>query len=177
MNKVCFCFPLPFFPFALPEPLGASAGPSTGAAAGVVVPLPSALFFPDPPHAGEAGSDSPKTFRNDWLPLMAPFGTREAADIGSSGNAERERFAGPDFVRAPGPGTDTGARTTGGVDAPAAEADHGVLCWVWRKPPAWAPVLALACSGGKAFAALAGRGREGPAPVDDAAARATRSRT
>lgn len=176
MNKVCFCFPLPFFPLPLPVPAAASADPeaSPGATAGVVVPLPSSLRLPGLPHAGEAGSDSPRMFRRDWFPPTAPLGTRVDVDIGSSGKAARERFGGPDLVRAPGPGTDTGARTTGGVEAPDAAPAHGVLCWAWRNPLAPA---AAGCRGGKAFAAEAAPGREGPCLDDEPAARATRSRT
>lgn len=69
--------------------------------------------------------------RRDWFPPTALRGTRELVDIGSSGNAARERLGGAAFVFAPGPGTDVGRMTGAGDGAEAAADDdaHGVLFW------------------------------------------------
>ena len=186
VNKVCFCFPFPFFfPLPPPPPPVPAPSPSPPApcspAAGVFDPLPPL----SPPHAGAAGALVPKMFRNDWLPLIAAFGRRAVLLVGSSGNADFENTAGPPFVRAPGPGTDVGARTTGAGDgmdapAPAPEEAHGVVRWGWRKEldePA-APFDGP-WSGGNAFAVGAparGAGAE-PGAGLEAAARATRSQS
>ena len=186
VNKVCFCFPFPFFfPLPPPPPPVPAPSPSPPApcspAAGVFDPLPPLSA----PHAGAAGALVPKMFRNDWLPLIAAFGRRAVLLVGSSGNADFENTAGPPFVRAPGPGTDVGARTTGAGDgmdapAPAPEEAHGVVRWGWRKEldePA-APFDGP-WSGGNAFAVGAparGAGAE-PGAGLEAAARATRSQS
>lgn len=138
----------------------------------------------------------PKILRSDWLPPTAAFGTRVAAAVGSSGNAAFDITGGGGALaaRVAGPGTDVGPRITADgagpagaagaeeADAEAADADaHGVLRCGWRKPLP-GTTLAAAASGGKRSAAAApgtaGREDEGAGRrADEAAARATRSRT
>lgn len=118
MNRVCFCFPLPFLP--LPE---GSSPPSKGG-----VSFPEA---PDVPHAGLTGAASPKILRNDWFPFTEPFGARVVADEGSSGNADFDKLGGAGFLAVLLElvgllGTGTGVRDP---DAEAlALADQGVVC-------------------------------------------------
>ncbi|KAI9070029.1 hypothetical protein FKP32DRAFT_1670840, partial [Trametes sanguinea] len=110
------------------------------------------------------------------------FGTRGALVDGSSGNADLEKTAGPGFARAPGPGTEVGARTTGAAGTAGAPPEaHGVTRCGWRNAVAVdGPAAADACNGGKLFAA---GGRPGANEVDgwdadvEAAARATRSKS
>ena len=136
MNNVCFCFPFPFFFPTVPAVTALSPAPSgctPPSPPGVDEPLPPDPFLPLPPpgcHAGAAGALSPRMFRNDWFPPTAALGRRAELLVGSSGNADFESAAGPPFVRAPGPGMDVGARTTGGDGAAGAPEDaHGVTRW------------------------------------------------
>jgi len=143
-------------------------------------------------QTGVGGAEVPRMFCKDLLPPTAALGTRAPEADGRSGNAAFERLGGggalPD--RAAGPGTDIGPRTTGApldeeVAAAADEPAQGVL----RCPcPLGAGALGPGArggdpSGGKAGAADVGAEASGlPDPgtglvEDDAAARATRSRT
>ena len=131
MNRVCFCFPFPFFFPTVPAlcpPL--SPSPCAGPSPGVDAPLPPDPFLPPLFHAGWEGALSPRMFRSDWFPPIAAFGTRGVLVVDtSSGNADLESEGpGPVRARDPGPGTDVGARGVwgAGLAVTADAAAHGV---------------------------------------------------
>lgn len=173
VNSICFCFPFPFLFF--PLPLLSANALEVVSPAGVDDPLAFLLAS----HAGAGGVVVPKIFRNDWFPLAAPFGTRGAADDGSSGKADLEMTGGVAFTFAPGPGTDVGPRT--GVEAATDEPAHGVVRCGWRNPlAAGAGAGTNADASGGKRSGVDGLARDSACIAGlevEAAARATRSRT
>jgi len=200
VNKVCFCFPFPFFP-----PLGPACilSPSTAPFAAAESP-PSTLAFAFPPapappaaQAVTAGlPDAPKIFFNDTFPFTCGKFALELADVGNSGNREFDSFGGacfgperpPAFAFIAGPDEETAAacvRRAGGV---AALADHGVARCPGRgavdddddpPPPregnrSWTGLLGAAVDvgGGRKSSSIPGE-----LPPDELAASATRFHT
>ena len=180
--------PFPFFPFPA-LPFSCAFSDTDG-------PAPFALAFAGVfSQTGVGGVVLPRMFCNDLFPPTAARGTRVLEADGSSGNAAFDRFGGGGALpeRAAGPGTDIGPRMTAAppddVAAAADEPAQGVFRWPCPRP---AGALAPAASGGKPRGGKAGEaddeavaatvGADLPEPgtgliVDDAAARATLSRT
>ena len=170
MNKVCFCFPFPFFPFELLT-AGGTSSPPTSCSTGVLLPLP----FPPAFHAGGGGVPPvPNIFFKLVLPLICGF-ARYGAPLGNPGKEASFNLGGGALVAVvvleDEPGTERIA-TVGG--APFALADNGVLCCVCRKAGA---VDAAESAGNRDVLDEDDAEDEGIAGNEDDAARATRSRT
>lgn len=177
----------------MPElPFSCTFSDAAGSADG---PAPFAFAFAGVfSQTGVGGVVLPRMFCNDLFPPTAALGTRVPDADGSSGNAAFDRFGGGGALpeRAAGPGTDIGPRMTAAppddVAAATDEPAQGVLRWPCPLP---AGALDPAASGGKPrggkagaadaeVVAAAGAGLPEPGTgliVDDAAARATLSRT
>lgn len=123
VNNVCFCFPLPFFPFP-DDCCSAGAEPASVGVDSLARPARFTLLLPLL-HAATGGVVSPMMFRRDLLPPTAALGTCAFEAVGSSGNADFDREGAGRFTFAPGPGTEVGPRGTG-FDDDVAEA-QGVL--------------------------------------------------
>lgn len=114
MNKVCLCFPLPFFLLL------------SGTISSSVEVAPSPLLAP---QADATGVESPRIFLNDRFPFTTGFGL---LDVGNSGNNVSDNIGGvPDAALEVDPlFGDSFCDVIGGYEAAARVLDtHGVLRW------------------------------------------------
>jgi hypothetical protein len=82
VNNVCFCFPLPFFPFPNPA---SPASPPPSCARGVAPGAPTFAPLAVEVHTDGGGLTSPKMFFSDLFPATTGLGLPEL-DEGSWGN-------------------------------------------------------------------------------------------
>jgi len=192
VNKVCFCFPFPFFPFpVLAAGLEALSSPFSATCPAGVPVLALALVPPAVHTVPDGGTGFRNIFLSETFPLTVAFCLADA-DEGNSGKREFDSFGGGcnGVFRPEGGLDDRGSGTTvmwldeawAGVGIVAAGrnpedallADHGVLRWPCRKAVCNGPAVETGSTGKRSTGLAAWLWFAGK---DDPAACATRSHT